>query len=205
MQAGKHRIGRAILRGRIHGFARWAHIYLSMVGFVIILLFSATGLTLNHPEWLKEDARTQIARGRLPAREAAQLGNGSLTTTAEWLQHNQHLRGHLHDSQCDADQCTLSYRAPGYSADIFVGAKTGSYTATIVSNGWLAALNDLHRGRDAGTGWSVALDSAAVLLILISCSGLLLVMFLHRRLAFALLLLLLGTLITLASLAAGIR
>jgi hypothetical protein len=32
--------------------ARWLHIYLSMISFVIILFFAVTGLTLNHADWL---------------------------------------------------------------------------------------------------------------------------------------------------------
>ncbi|NLY02023.1 MAG: hypothetical protein GXY83_38560 [Rhodopirellula sp.] len=30
---------------------RWVHIYLSMFGFLAILFFAVTGLTLNHPDW----------------------------------------------------------------------------------------------------------------------------------------------------------
>jgi len=202
---GNTRIGRALWRGRIHSLARWAHIYLSVVGFLIILFFSATGLTLNHPEWFAESSRTTNLRGALPHEILAPLSAGKTMPAVEWLQRVHHLRGRLHDTQCDSSQCTLSLRAPGYSADVFVDATTGQYSATVVSNGWLATLNDLHRGRDAGAVWSHALDAAAVLLILVSFTGLLLVTFLHRRLAMALLLLLCGVVATLACIASAIQ
>jgi uncharacterized protein len=32
-------------------WARWSHIYLSMVSFAILFFFAATGLTLNHQDW----------------------------------------------------------------------------------------------------------------------------------------------------------
>ncbi len=30
---------------------RWLHIYLSMLGLAVVLFFSVTGITLNHPDW----------------------------------------------------------------------------------------------------------------------------------------------------------
>ena len=33
------------------GIVRWLHLYLSMFAFGTMLLFSVTGLPLNHPEW----------------------------------------------------------------------------------------------------------------------------------------------------------
>jgi uncharacterized protein len=40
---------------------RWLPIDLSMFGLVAVLFFSATGLTLNHPDWFGEpERRTSI-------------------------------------------------------------------------------------------------------------------------------------------------
>jgi hypothetical protein len=35
---------------------RWLHIYLSMFGLTILLFFSVTGVTLNHPDWFFDQA-----------------------------------------------------------------------------------------------------------------------------------------------------
>ena len=40
--------------------SRWLHIYLSMVSFAIVLFFSVTGLTLNHPSWLGGDKQVNV-------------------------------------------------------------------------------------------------------------------------------------------------
>ena len=48
-------------------------------------------------------------------------------------------------------------------------------------NGWVAVLNDLHKGRDSGRGWSVVIDVSAVLLTLVSLTGLLLLFFVYKR------------------------
>ena len=39
--------------------SRWLHIYLSMVSFAIVLFFSVTGLTLNHPKWFGGDKQVE--------------------------------------------------------------------------------------------------------------------------------------------------
>ena len=46
---------------------------------------------------------------------------------------------------------------------------------------WLAAIiNDLHKGRDTGTAWSIFIDISAMLLVFISISGVLLLIWLKR-------------------------
>ena len=46
--------------------SRWLHIYLSMVSFAIVLFFSVTGLTLNHPSWLGGDKQVNVKnKGKL--------------------------------------------------------------------------------------------------------------------------------------------
>src|SRR3954468_1125799 len=44
---------------------RWLHIYLSMFGLAVVLFFSVTGLTLNHPDWFGEPERRVSAQGRM--------------------------------------------------------------------------------------------------------------------------------------------
>ena len=48
--------------------------------------------------------------------------------------------------------------------------------------GLVALLNDLHKGRDSGTAWGVIIDLSAVLMVLVSLSGLVLVFYLQKRL-----------------------
>ncbi|RZL28742.1 MAG: peptidase, partial [Pedobacter sp.] len=46
--------------------SRWLHIYLSMVSFAIVLFFSVTGLTLNHPTWFGGDKQVETKyKGKL--------------------------------------------------------------------------------------------------------------------------------------------
>ena len=57
--------GRRPVRRWLARWSPWVHTYLSMFGLAAILFFSATGLTLNHPEWFFEERTVQL-EGRLP-------------------------------------------------------------------------------------------------------------------------------------------
>lgn len=53
--------------------------------------------------------------------------------------------------------------------------------------GFVAVMNDLHKGRDSGKAWSVMIDTAAVLMTLVSITGMALIFFLPKRRASGLL------------------
>jgi hypothetical protein len=61
--------------------------------------------------------------------------------------------------------------------------------------GLVAALNDLHKGRDTGGKWSAVIDFSAVLMTLVSLTGLTLICFLSKRRLFGLLTALIGALL----------
>ena len=56
---------------------RWLHIYLSMFSLGVVLFFSVTGITLNHPDWFfsgaegsrdaEGDVRSQWLHAKAPA------------------------------------------------------------------------------------------------------------------------------------------
>src|SRR3954447_25115555 len=72
------------LRLRVHSVLRWLHIYTSMISLLVVLFFAATGVTLNHPDWLAAE-RTDELTGPLPA--AWKTANG-----IDWLVVAEQLR-----------------------------------------------------------------------------------------------------------------
>jgi hypothetical protein len=76
---------------------------------------------------------------------------------------------------------TVSFKGPGYAADAFVDRDKDTYELVETRNGFVAVLNDLHKGRDAGPGWSLLIDVSAVLLTLVSLTGLVLLFFVYKR------------------------
>jgi len=47
--------------------------------------------------------------------------------------------------------------------------------------GFIAVMNDLHKGRDTGNAWGVLIDASAMLMTLVSLTGLLLIFFLPKK------------------------
>jgi hypothetical protein len=166
------------LRLRVNSLLRWLHIYTSMVSLIVVLFFAATGVTLNHPTWLA-DERTEEVTGTLPA--AWKTANG-----IDWLVVAEHLRaargvhGTVADRREDDREGSLTFRAPGYSADCFIDVRDGSYKLTVSYQGAVGVLNDLHRGRDSGRAWAWLIDVSGVFLVLLSLTGLGLLFYLRK-------------------------
>jgi uncharacterized protein len=173
---------RSVLRRKLAKTARWLHIYLSMVSFAAILFFSVTGLTLNHPKWFAHSVHTRLLRGTVdPAAIRSSAGALDVSDLARQLRAREHLHGAVDYVRVDDAEITFSYRAPGYSADADVDEHTGHYTVVETSDGAVAVLNDLHRGRDSGAPWGWLIDASAVLLTIVSATGLILLLFLSKR------------------------
>jgi hypothetical protein len=172
---------------------RWLHIYLSMVAFGALLFFSFTGLTLNHPTWLgATEQQVRDAVGKVPMESLGeQLDQLAI---AEHLRAEQDLHGRVSEFVTDEHECMIVFKSPGYSADIFVDRGTGAYRLSETSTNWVSIMNDLHKGRDSGTRWSLLIDISAVLLILVAISGLALLFYLKRRRVFGTIVALVGTL-----------
>lgn len=163
--------------------ARWLRIYLSMASFVLVLFFAAAGLTLNHPDWFADHSRT-IERNGVMSRavlHSPEAGGVDKLALVEFFRQREHIHGALTDFSVDEAQVSMSFRAPGYTADAFVDKETGRYELTEVQNGVVAVMNDLHKGRDAGKAWSVVIDLSAIVLVLVSVTGLVLIWFVYKR------------------------
>ena len=182
---------RAILRQKVAKTARWLHIYLSMVSFGIVLFFAITGLTVNHPDWFAKSVKTRQSHGTV---DPALLGTattdkpdtGGLIARMRAL---EHIHGSVaaEDIRVQDDEIDFGYKAPGYSADVTVDRRKGTYEVTEVRNGFVAVLNDLHKGRDAGKAWGWVIDFSAVFLTLVSLTGLVILWFIYKRRASGLL------------------
>ena len=166
------------LRLRVHTVLRWLHIYSSMVSLLVVLFFAATGVTLNHPDWLAGE-RTEEVSGTLPAAWKTAKG-------IDWLVVAEHLRaahgvhGTVADRREDDREGSLTFRAPGYSADAFIDMEDGSYKLTVSYQGAVGVLNDLHRGRDAGSAWAWLIDVSGLFLVFLSLTGLGLLFYLRK-------------------------
>ncbi len=187
-------------RKRTATFSRWLHIYLSMLSFLIVLFFSITGLTLNHAEWFDGKQVEKKITGNLPIAWVKTPDTGLIRKLeiVELLRKKYSIKGSMSEFLIQPDQCAISFKGPGYSADAFVSRKDGSLHVTELRLGLVAVLNDLHKGRDSGSAWSWVIDVSAGFLTLVSLSGLTMIFFMKKKRQAGLLLGLLGGIICLA-------
>ncbi|MCX7600840.1 MAG: PepSY-associated TM helix domain-containing protein [Meiothermus sp.] len=159
------------LRARAYGVVRWLHLYASMISLLVVLFFAATGITLNHPEWVLGTAQTtHTYSGTLP-QNWQRDGQVDWLQTAEALRAAHSLKGRISDTRADDQEASISFRAPAYAADAFINRADGSYTLKVVAQGPVAVLNDLHRGRDAGRAWAWLIDLSGGFLLLVALTG----------------------------------
>jgi hypothetical protein len=172
---------------------RWLHIYLSMAGFALLLFFSVTGITLNHTEWFEDMQHTVNLKGSMDT--AWLRGDVARLEVAEQLRKSHGVGGTVQSFDVDEEQCTVSFAGPGYSADAFISRIDGSYELTETRTGIWGVMNDLHKGRDTGKAWRWLIDASAVLMILISLTGMFMLFYLKRKRVAGLLVALAGLLV----------
>jgi hypothetical protein len=174
---------KALWQKRTAAVSRWLHIYLSMVSFVIILFFAVTGLTLNHAEWFDGKEKISKYTGQLPLKWVKVKDTAAIAKfeIVQFLKHQHQIKGEVKDFIIDDSQCTFSFTGPGYSADAFVDRDNGSYKINETSLGLVAVMNDLHKGRDAGKKWSVLIDISAILMSLLSLTGIVMICFMKKK------------------------
>ena len=105
---------------KIAAFSRWLHIYLSMLSFVVVLFFSVTGLTLNHANWFEGKEVEQKYAGSIPIAwvNVADTAQIKKLEIVELLRKNYGVKGYVSDFLIQDDQCSISFKGPGYSADV---------------------------------------------------------------------------------------
>jgi len=176
----RKRRGRAWKNGL--NWTRILHVYVSMLALLVVFFFGATGVTLNHPEWtFGFDAVTTSDTGTLPDGWLAEDGTVEFLTVSEYLRDTYDTDGEVIDFGSDLGDGYISYAEPGYSADVFFDLESGDYQLSVEQQGWIGVLNELHKGRDSGSSWSVLIDVSGLFLVLIALTGLGLQLFLSKR------------------------
>tara|TARA_R110002072_G_scaffold302737_1_gene488178 strand:+ start:18758 stop:19285 length:528 start_codon:yes stop_codon:yes gene_type:complete len=175
-----------------------------MIAFVATLLFAVTGLTLNHAAWFEggEPSIREVA-GEIDAIKLA--GDVDKLAIAEELRAKHHLQGMVKEFSVDERECFVLWKGPGYSADVIIDRETHAYTGEVQSRSWMAVLDDLHKGRDCGPVWSWVIDVSAVLLTVLSLTGIWLLLYLKKRRRSGLIVGLVGCVLVVVSYAVGVH
>jgi hypothetical protein len=145
---------------------------------LLLLFFSITGITLNHPDWQsKWGARQQLQQLPLPEPlqhwPLATQQQEYATTLVDWLKRTQGVAGISWQARFDSDEQTLElgFKRPAGFAVALVDFATAEIELEQQFNGYLALANDLHKGRDSGALWQALIDITAIACLLFALTG----------------------------------
>ena len=161
----------------------WISAAVCLVG---MLLFAATGITLNHAARIEATPVVTHVNDTLPAALLKALaartdGNAELpAAVVAWLRDTHGIVAGAREAEWSEDEVYLSMPGPGRDAWLSIQKADGALEYERTERGTLAWLNDLHKGRNTGAAWSWFIDLFAVACIVFTLTGLFL-LWLHGR------------------------
>jgi len=143
---------------------RQIHIYCSLICCTLMLVFSFTGISLNHRDVFERDA--QIQAYQLPLVEVTAPALERLLLSADIVLSSTEIATLVNELEYEQ-------RSPGKRVDFFIESISEMTQLTIESTdfGLISRLNELHQNRYTGTLWQVLSDLCSVIFILISATG----------------------------------
>lgn len=158
----------------------------SAICLIGMILFAATGITLNHAAKIEAKPEVINQQAQLPAPVLASLadgaeGNAPLPAAAvRWLDGQFKVSIGRRQAEWSEEEVYVSMPSPGADAWISIDRGSGAVEYESTDRGWISYFNDLHKGRNAGAAWSWFLDVFAVACLVFCITGLFLLQ-LHAR------------------------
>lgn len=159
----------------------------SAIALIGLLLFTITGITLNHAAEIEASLVTSERTAQLPAALLPQIapddaGDGARplpAPVADWVAREFDVRA-SGPAEWSADEVYLPLPRPGGDGWVSIDRVTGEAVNETTDRGWVSYLNDLHKGRNSGTAWKWFIDIFAVASLVFAITGLVL-LWLHSK------------------------
>jgi len=142
-----------------------------------LLLFAVTGFTLNHATQIEAKPKTIRLEKHLPASAVVDLKLlHDKATVPSKLVHTLKaatgvdVRGRT--AEVSEDGIYIDLAGPGVDASLTLDPVAGTASYEHTDRGVIAALNDLHKGRNAGPAWGLFIDLFALACVIFSVTGL---------------------------------
>lgn len=153
----------------------WMSSAISLIG---LLLFAITGFTLNHAADIEGAPIVAEKTAQMPAQLLNRLGfdpaggKGALPKpVAAWVEEHFPVKA-SGEAEWSVDEIYLPAPRPGGDAWVAIDRATGQATGEVTDRGWISYLNDLHKGRNSGTEWSLFIDIFAFACLIFAITGL---------------------------------
>lgn len=166
------------LKKRVFKFSRIIHVYLSMALLALLVFFCLTGIFLNHSDWFSNHYTDKSVVLVVPEdiqnalKNSVSLHRLPLNDIQAYLNKKYHLT-HLNQVNVDEEmgEVVLDYQMPAGFVTVYLNVD-GSGTLDLRKGSIVTIMNDLHKGRHSGVIWSWVIDISAVLMLIFSISGL---------------------------------
>ena len=150
-----------------------------MALLALLLFFSLTGLTLNHPEW--SGKQTSQSKHLVLPEELSKRLEQDFTANLGLLQSFVETATNLSQPRAmdvDAEAQIVGFDFPLPAGFVYVEVDVAQRLVLMESGagGLIALLNDLHKGRHTGEVWKWLIDVVAVATLLFAVSGLLIML-----------------------------
>ncbi|NGY06828.1 PepSY-associated TM helix domain-containing protein [Solimonas terrae] len=166
--------------------ARQWHWISAALCLVAMLLFAFTGITLNHAAQIGATPQISKREAQLPAALLATLKSRPAppddvlpAALRGWLA--SALDVHARRGEWSSDEIYVSLPRPGGDAWLAIELADGHVEYERTDRGWIAWLNDLHKGRNTGALWNAFIDLFAAACLLFCLSGLVLLQLQAQR------------------------
>ena len=176
----KEQKSRAFWLKHLHQW-HWMSAAACLVGMI---LFSITGFTLNHANWV--GAQPEVTSRVVPMPDPLKLQLQTLAAEKDgdkgvlpneaiaWLGEELSIRAQDREAEWSTDEIYVSLPRPGGDAWATLDLTTGDVTHEVTDRGWISYFNDLHKGRNTGAAWSLFIDVFAFAALVFASTGLLL-------------------------------
>jgi hypothetical protein len=146
-----------------------------------MLLFTVTGITLNHAAEITASPKVTKLEAQLPPALQSALKRGPAqgksplpAPVADWLAQRFSIHTMAPHAEWSDGEVYVSLPRPGGDAWLAMDRAAGTVVFESTSRGWVSYLNDLHKGRHTGPAWSIFIDVLAAACLVFTLTGFLL-------------------------------
>ena len=178
----KNKKARAFWLKQLHTW-HWVSAAISLVG---MMLFAITGITLNHAASISAEPNVTQGEAVLSAPLLAQLKAPAHATAplpdavAAQVKSETGLDARGKAAEWSEEEVYVALPGPGRDAWVSIDRADGTISSELTDRGWISYFNDLHKGRNSGSGWFWFIDIFAVACIVFTITGLFLLQ-LHAK------------------------
>lgn len=172
---------------RFYGFMRLAHWVLGAFLLLVLSFFAFTGLVMNHG-WFKDEPTKKQWSGEIPAALALPTlsddPNGPVPPLSKdltaWLAGHSDYPLNSYQMKVEYPEIILEYKGPASEASLVIDSESRTVEYQSQREGLITFMNNLHKGRHVPTLWLRFMDVVAVLTLVVTLSGLVLLIYYRR-------------------------